>query len=91
MIVMDSIGVQLILNKSKGESIMRKIVINTALIRGHLNGRIDLICKRAGMSRETLRKKLRGQIGWKVEDLNRICEALRINADDVVGTESYQE
>jgi len=70
---------------------MRKIVVNTALIRGHLFGRIGLICKRAGMSRETLRKKLRGQIGWKIDDINRICAALRINANDVILFEESEE
>jgi len=70
---------------------MRKIVVNSALIRGHLFGRIDLICQECGMSRESLRKKLRGERGWKIEDLNRLCTVLRINADDVILFEESEE
>ena len=63
---------------------MRKIVVNTPLIRGHLVGRIELICQKSGLDRDTLRRKLKGEIGWKLSDLNRLCKTLQINADDVI-------
>ncbi|HIC18351.1 TPA: hypothetical protein EYO77_09590 [Candidatus Poribacteria bacterium] len=66
---------------------MREIVVNTPLIRGHLVGRIDLICKKSGLDRDTLRRKLNGEIGWKLSDLNRLCRTLQINADDVISFE----
>ena len=67
---------------------MDKITINRVAFHGHVHEKIQggqkQHCADLGMSRDTLRKKLEGEISFKFSDINRLASALEINASDLI-------
>ena len=67
---------------------MDKITINKIAFHGHVHEKIPggqrQLCSDLGMSRDTLRKKLDGEISFKFSDINRLALALEINATDLI-------
>jgi len=63
------------------------IKINEIAFHGHVQmckgGRRQL-CADIGMSRETLRKKVEGEVSFKFSDINRLAGHFGIDASDLI-------
>ena len=63
------------------------IKINEIAFHGHvqmMKGGRKQLCDEIGMSRETLRKKVTGEVSFKFSDINRLANHFGIDASDLI-------
>jgi len=74
---------------------MTKITINRVSFHGHVHEKMPggqkQLCAFIGMSRDTLRKKLNGEISFKFTDINRLAEVLNVDASELILFEESEE
>ena len=59
---------------------------NYSKLLGRITEKIGTQCKFAeaiGLSERTVSLKLNGKIGWKQDEIAKICEVLEINPNDI--------
>lgn len=61
-----------------------EIRIDTIRLKGLLSRKQVRVAKEAGMNPYTLAQKLSGNIGWKVEDINKLAKAGEFSVSEFV-------
>ena len=70
---------------------MERIIIDVERLAGKLHRKRDKVCAELGMCRETLRKKLNGEISFKFSDIDRLAQALSLTKQDLTEMITFVE